>query len=78
MQESLVKDTKYAASLQENFYTIRENRFVLPVAITNKNKVQGIVHGVSGTGSTVYIEPQQVRAYDTPRVPAMTRLECLL
>ena len=58
--ESLVKDSKYAASLQENFYTIRENRFVLPVAITNKNKVQGIVHGVSGTGSTVYIEPQQV------------------
>jgi DNA mismatch repair protein MutS2 len=30
------------------------------VAISNKNAVQGIVHGLSNTGSTVYIEPQQV------------------
>ena len=58
--DSLVKDASFASTLQDKFYTIRENRFVLPVAITNKNKVQGIVHGVSGTGSTVYIEPQQV------------------
>ncbi len=30
------------------------------MAISNKNAVQGIVHGLSNTGSTVYIEPQQV------------------
>jgi len=58
--DSIVKDSAYASSLQDKFYTIRENRFVLPVAVVNKNKVQGIVHGMSGTGSTVYIEPQQV------------------
>ena len=58
--DSLVKDPSFASTLQDKFYTIRENRFVLPVAITNKNKVSGIVHGMSGTGSTVYIEPQQV------------------
>ena len=58
--DSIVKDSAYSSSLQDKFYTIRENRFVLPVAIVNKNKVQGIVHGMSGTGSTVYIEPQQV------------------
>jgi hypothetical protein len=58
--DSIVKDSRYASTLQDKFYTIRENRFVLPVAIVNKNKVQGIVHGISGTGSTVYIEPQQV------------------
>ena len=58
--DSLVKDTSISSTLQDKFYTIRENRFVLPVAVTNKNKLNGIVHGMSGSGSTVYIEPQQV------------------
>ncbi|EKX43436.1 hypothetical protein GUITHDRAFT_110559 [Guillardia theta CCMP2712] len=58
--DAMLKDTKIASTLQDSFYTIRENRFVLPVSATNKNKINGIVHGVSGTGSTVYIEPQEV------------------
>ena len=58
--DAMLKDRGVAATLQDNFYTMRDNRFVLPVAAVNKNKVSGIVHGVSGTGSTVYIEPQEV------------------
>ena len=58
--DQIVRSTQFNSLLQDKFYTIRDNRFVLPVAVVNKNKVDGIVHGMSGTGATVYIEPQQV------------------
>mmetsp|Transcript_32496 Transcript_32496/g.79264 ORF Transcript_32496/g.79264 Transcript_32496/m.79264 type:complete len:665 (-) Transcript_32496:3-1997(-) len=58
--DKIVASSQFSNMLQDKFYTIRDSRFVLPVAAVNKNKVDGIVHGLSGTGSTVYIEPQQV------------------
>lgn len=46
--------------LQEDFVSIREGRFVLPVKIENKRQVPGIIHGVSQTGSTVFLEPSEI------------------
>ncbi len=46
--------------LQEDYVSIREGRFVLPVKIENKRKVSGIIHGVSQTGATVFLEPAEI------------------
>ncbi len=43
--------------LQEPIITIRNNRLVLPIKSEHKSNVAGIVHDVSGTGSTLFIEP---------------------
>ena len=56
----LLSDSAYQDMLQEDYYTIREERYVLPVRSGHKNHVEGIVHGWSGSGATVYIEPQPV------------------
>lgn len=46
--------------LQEDYYTIRGDRYVLPIKAAFKNEVQGIVHDASGSGQTVFIEPQVI------------------
>ena len=47
-----------AGAMQEPIITQRDDRFVLPVKVTQKDAVPGIVHDSSSTGSTLYIEPQ--------------------
>lgn len=54
----LVTSTELQPLLQENYYTIRADRYVLPIKASFKNEVRGIVHDASGSGQTVYIEPQ--------------------
>ena len=46
--------------LQENIYTKRDDRIVFQVIASNKNKVPGIVHDVSASAKTFYIEPAQL------------------
>jgi len=46
--------------LQESYHTLRGNRYVLPVRSSAKSRVSGIVHDVSGTGETVFIEPMEI------------------
>jgi DNA mismatch repair protein MutS2 len=43
--------------LQDEYYTIRGDRYVLPVRAGSKGKLRGIVHGASQTGETIFIEP---------------------
>jgi DNA mismatch repair protein MutS2 len=43
--------------LQDDYYTIRNGRYVLPVKVNFKNQVKGIIHGTSQTGATLFIEP---------------------
>ena len=43
--------------LQEEFITIRNDRFVLPIVAGQKRRVEGVIHGASGTGHTLFIEP---------------------
>jgi DNA mismatch repair protein MutS2 len=57
---SLLSDSEYTDMLQDDYYTIREDRYVLPIRSGHKNHVPGIVHGWSASGQTVYIEPQAV------------------
>ncbi len=43
--------------LQESIITIRSDRYVVPVKSECKNMIQGLVHDVSSSGSTFFIEP---------------------
>jgi DNA mismatch repair protein MutS2 len=43
--------------LQEEFVTIRNDRFVIPVIPGAKRKIPGVVHGASGSGHTLFLEP---------------------
>ena len=44
-------------TLQDELVTIRGDRFVIPVKIEQKRRVQGVVHGISSSGQTVFVEP---------------------
>src|SRR5207302_3400236 len=60
IQESLRSYLRRLAedgSLQEELVTIRGERFVIPVKVEQKKRVNGVVHGVSSSGQTVFIEP---------------------
>lgn len=46
--------------VSDEFYSIREGRFVLPIKSSNKRTMPGIIHGVSQTGQTVFLEPAEI------------------
>jgi DNA mismatch repair protein MutS2 len=41
----------------EDYVTLRNDRFVIPVRASERRSVPGVVHGASGTGQTVFVEP---------------------
>lgn len=55
---SLVR--KYSSYLQESIYTIRGDRYVLPVRAEHKGSVPGLVHDQSSSGATLFIEPMSL------------------
>lgn len=57
--EKLMRGT-FKEFLAENLYTLREDRYVLPIDARYKNKVSGILHDRSSTGTTVYVEPMHI------------------
>ena len=56
----IISSPTYQKLLQENIITIRGDRYVVPVKIENKGSFPGLVHDVSASGQTVYIEPSSV------------------
>jgi len=44
-------------TVQDELITIRGERFVIPVKVEQKRRVQGVIHGASSSGQTVYVEP---------------------
>jgi len=45
------------AEAAEDYVTLRNDRFVIPVRSEHRRNVQGVVHGASATGQTVFVEP---------------------
>lgn len=56
----LLNSPEFSKHLQENIYTTRDDRIVFQVMASAKNKVKGIIHDVSATNKTFYIEPEQI------------------
>lgn len=56
----LMNSTEFSKHLQENIYTTRDDRIVFQVMASSKSKVPGIVHDVSSTNKTFYIEPTAI------------------
>jgi DNA mismatch repair protein MutS2 len=57
--EKLLHRLSQAGVLQDSVITIRNDRFVLPVRAEEKHRVDGIVHGASSSGVTIYLEPME-------------------
>ena len=60
IQESLrgyLRKLAEGGTAQDELITIRGERFVIPVKVEQKRRVQGVVHGASSSGQTVYVEP---------------------
>jgi DNA mismatch repair protein MutS2 len=55
--ERFVRAHKDDGVLQEDFVTQRNDRFVVPVVAGQRRRVDGVIHGASGTGQTLFIEP---------------------
>lgn len=54
---SIVNSQTNKKYLQDNIITMREGRYVVPVKSENKNNIKGLVHDMSGSGATLFIEP---------------------
>jgi DNA mismatch repair protein MutS2 len=60
IQDSLrgyLKRLAEGGAVQDELVTIRGERFVIPIKIEQKRRVQGVVHGASSSGQTVFVEP---------------------
>jgi DNA mismatch repair protein MutS2 len=76
-----LRDPALQPHLQDSYVTTRETRPVLPVRADARSRVNGIVHDVSSSGTTVFIEPQSVveagnrlRVAQTERIREIERL----
>ena len=62
IQESLerfLKSHQEEGVLQEEFVTIRNERFVVPIIAGQRRKIDGVIHGASSSGHTLFVEPLQ-------------------
>ena len=60
IQESLrgyLRRLSEGGAVQDELITIRGERFVIPIKIEQKRRVQGVIHGASSSGQTVFVEP---------------------
>jgi DNA mismatch repair protein MutS2 len=58
--EHILRSSRYADLLQEQYFAQREGRYVVPIKIDMQRRVAGIVHDVSSSGATVFLEPREL------------------
>ena len=59
MLERLLRHLSREGVLQDAVVTLRNDRFVIPVRVEEKRRVQGVIHGASSSGATVFLEPME-------------------
>lgn len=68
--EEIVRDNGIEKFLQDDFITQRSGRWVIPVRMDSKGMVKGVVHDVSSSGETAFMEPLEI-------IPFVNELENL-
>lgn len=68
--EELIQSSGIEKFLQEDFITQRSGRWVIPVRMDSKGMVKGVVHDVSSSGETAFMEPLEI-------IPFVNELENL-
>src|SRR6266850_1825622 len=58
--EELLKDERIVPMLRDSYYSVRGDRYVLPVRAEHRAHLPGIVHNASNSGQTLFVEPQQL------------------
>lgn len=76
---SLLNNSNFSKYLQNNIYTERDDRIVFQVIASNKTKIPGIIHDVSSSTKTFYIEPAQIVPLNNKirELKAKIRQECI-
>ena len=58
--KKITSDANFAQILESNIPVVRAQREVIAVKSSERSKVRGIIHEVSNTGRTVFVEPEEV------------------
>ncbi|HET7752884.1 MAG TPA: endonuclease MutS2, partial [Anaeromyxobacteraceae bacterium] len=58
--ESLLDDEDMQRNLRDRYFTIRNDRYVLPILASSRSQVPGIVHNASQSGQTLFVEPDSM------------------
>jgi DNA mismatch repair protein MutS2 len=58
--EGLLADPEMERHLRDRYFTIRNERYVLPVLASARSQVPGIVHNASQSGQTLFVEPDSM------------------
>src|SRR6185503_20146558 len=58
--EELLSSSFSKGIAQEAIITLRDGRYVIPIKADMRGQIKGIVHDVSGSGATVWLEPLAV------------------
>src|SRR5438445_6301394 len=56
----MLEDEEVVGRLRDAYYSVRGDRYVLPVRAEHKSHLPGIVHNASGSGQTLFVEPQEL------------------
>lgn len=58
--EQILHSRRYEEVLQESYFAQREGRYVVPVKTDMRGRIPGIVHDVSASGATIFLEPREL------------------
>jgi DNA mismatch repair protein MutS2 len=58
--EQILYSKRYEEVLQESYFAQREGRYVVPVKTDMRGRMPGIVHDVSASGATIFLEPREL------------------
>ena len=67
----LLVDQNLESYLQDKFFTMRSDRYVVPMRLDGRGRIKGSIYDTSDSGQTLYLEPQQI----TPLNDALLELE---
>lgn len=58
--DELLHDERFTSKLQESYYSVRNERYVVPVQSSFQREIPGLVHNASQTGQTLFVEPAEL------------------